>query len=516
LRLLNAVLFPEELSKNLFNRYHLLLIQAKDKSYRDITSDTIIFAVKDYYLGKKDIPNAALAAFYCGRVRQDRGEQKQAFEEFLKSDEYGEKSNNTKLRGLAQSHIGEVLMRELLETEAIEHLKTAARCFRETEDVKNEIVSYQQIGNACLMNSLNDSAFYYYNKGLRLAEQNNDSLQTAKINQNLGVACREIGSYQQANEYFRKATEFASDSDDIIKLYLNLSKTFYDQGLLDSAEVYVNKSVSLLSNTNDIFVAANIFKTLSEIAENRSDFRQALEYHKKYDENLEMIVDENKNKEILELKQANTYERLRNENYQMKIRNQQLYISFSIVFLITGLFALFFYKKSADNKKLALEKENQLMDAQNKIYQLMEMEKVYDSKTDSLKNLLLRHFDIIKKVLELRQYIRNEDENSLNLVNKFTTIVYGQESLNWERLYQDMNNTHNGLINCLKERYPALNETEFRVCCLTYAGFSGSEIGIIMGLSPNTVNMKRTAIRKLLKIEAQGNIQTFLQRMLES
>jgi hypothetical protein len=72
LRLLNTVLFPEELSKSRFNEYNLLLIQAKDKSDRDITSDTVIFTIKDYYVQKKDYPNAALAAFYCGRVRHEQ------------------------------------------------------------------------------------------------------------------------------------------------------------------------------------------------------------------------------------------------------------------------------------------------------------------------------------------------------------------------------------------------------------------------------------------------------------
>ena len=42
LRLLNFILFPENLDKSRFNKYNLLQIEAKDKDYKDITSDTIV------------------------------------------------------------------------------------------------------------------------------------------------------------------------------------------------------------------------------------------------------------------------------------------------------------------------------------------------------------------------------------------------------------------------------------------------------------------------------------------
>jgi len=144
----------------------------------------------------------------------------------------------------------------------------------------------------------------------------------------------------------------------------------------------------------------------------------------------------------------------------------------------------------------------------------METAKGYVSIDSSLRNASLHRLNIIKKITEFTQYIRDED--SLHLIKKFNESVHGSESFNWEHFLHDMNNLYPGLINLLKDRYPALNETEFRVCCLTYADFSRSQTGIIMGLSPNTVQTHRSRIRKKLEIEPQGNIQTFLQSMLES
>jgi len=111
----------------------------------------------------------------------------------------------------------------LLQTEAIEHFKLAARHFHEAKNVKNEIISYKLIGNAFLMNSISDSAFYYYNKGLELAKANNDSLQIAKITQNMGIVYKEIGDYNKANEFFRKAFEY--DYDSAMEITTNVYKT---------------------------------------------------------------------------------------------------------------------------------------------------------------------------------------------------------------------------------------------------------------------------------------------------
>ena len=511
--LLDSIPNPYVLDGKEQNRYWLLQIQAKDKLYKCIASDTAIFNVRDYYEKKNDIENIALSSFYCGRVLQEQNKQDTAMAEYLKASEYAEKTKDENLRGLSQSHIGEIFLAELLQTNAITHFNIAAQHFRKAQNIRNEIISYKLIGNAYLTESFDDSAFYYYDKGLKLAEADNDREQVAILMHNIGIAYRETGKYDLADKYFRNAIEHTTRSDDKIKLYLNLSKTFCGRGMLDSAKVYVNKSLSLLPDSDDVFIMANIHKILSQVAEKQSKFKQSLEYYKEYTCDLRKIADENKDKEILELQKKYNYERVQNENNQLKISKQKTYFLFSTIFLIICLVALFFYKKSADNKKLALQKENQILEAEKKIYQLIKMTDGYNREANLFRNLLLHHFDILKKVTLLKQYIRDDDTQSHRLVKKFNEIIYGQDSLNWDIFYQDINNIHNGLFNRIKERYPELDESEFRVCCLTHADFTCSEIGIIMGLSPNTIQMKRSSIRKKLGIESQGNIQTYLEML---
>lgn len=80
LALLDSILYPENLNKEKFNKYNLLRIQARDKSNKDISKDTIIFNVKDYYIKHNDMVNGTLASFYSGRVLKDQKKEQRGYE----------------------------------------------------------------------------------------------------------------------------------------------------------------------------------------------------------------------------------------------------------------------------------------------------------------------------------------------------------------------------------------------------------------------------------------------------
>ena len=174
---------------------------------------------------------------------------------------------------------------------------------------------------------------------------------------------------------------------------------------------------------------------------------------------------------------------------------------------IGGLLSLFvimlFYRRNTLIKKQELE-------AEQKVYRLMDMAKTFDEKEQSFRSILLRQFDIVKKTATLSSYIRKEDEKSNKLLKKFNEIVYGKEGLNWDVLYKTLNDLQSGFFERLRERFPDLAEDEFRICYLTCADFSREEIGIILEMSVSTVQSKRNAIRKKLDIPPTRKIKTFL------
>ncbi|MBK5722800.1 helix-turn-helix transcriptional regulator [Dysgonomonas sp. Marseille-P4677] len=165
-----------------------------------------------------------------------------------------------------------------------------------------------------------------------------------------------------------------------------------------------------------------------------------------------------------------------------------------------------FYRKNVKNKEA-------LADAQGKIYHLKDIVDNYDEKEDSFKKVLFQHFDIFKKVALLESHlIEEEKKQGRRLLKKVNDIVYNENSLDWDMLYDTLNKLYKGFPDVLRAKYPDLDETEVKIYCLTYAGLINSEIAIILGFSVNTIQMKKSAIRKKLKIDGYGNIVDFFDK----
>ena len=81
-------------------------------------------------------------------------------------------------------------------------------------------------------------------------------------------------------------------------------------------------------------------------------------------------------------------------------------------------------------------------------------------------------------------------------------------------MFQAFNLARPGYSKKIQERYPTLSETEFKVCILTYAGFRVKEIALILNQRPNTIQVRRTELRKKMGIESGSDIAAYLDETL--
>jgi tetratricopeptide (TPR) repeat protein len=510
LELLDSILCVPDLGKSQYYHYHLLLVQAKDKSYQDITSDTVIFKVKEYYSKKKNQKKVALAAYYCGRVLQDQKKYEQAILTYLKAESYSKKSKDVNLKGLIQGSIGEVYYDQLLKDDAIYAYKVAKLNFHQAKNYKNEIITYSMLGNCFMLKGENDSAFCYYRKGLALADQHGITEEQVGLREGIGVAYREIKDYRQSKAFFKKALTFHMDSLEKARLYYNLALVSEQENHDDSARYYIGQSLTSLPKKEDNFLMANIYQTWSTIEERDGNYLQALEYERKYTDYLIAILDEDESKAVMEIQKKYDFQLLQNRNIRLQIERQRLLLVVSL--LLLSLFILFFlfYRRS-------VRRREELLNAEQRIYQLKELARSFDEREVSFRSVLLRHFEILKKAALLEGYLKEEEKKKAqHLLRRFNEIVYGEESLDWDLLYRTMNDLQDGIFDRLRKLFSQLDELEFRICCLAYAEFSNTEIGILLKYQTNTVKAKKSVVRKKIGVETAENFHDFLARKLKS
>ena len=501
--LLDSIENPSQLNKSRYNRYMLLLLQAKDKSYQDITSDTAIFATKQYYIDKNDIPNAALAAYYCGRVKSEQKNDTGAVSQYVEAERYATRISDINLKALIQSAIGAALSRQMLPAQALPYFKRAVKYFHQAGNRKNEMISHQSVGDCYLVNELPDSALIRFNEALQIAQEIGDSANIADIKRNIGILYKEVVyNNEAAKKHFFEALHYAKN-DQYSYTCFKLADIYSMESKTDSAAWYLQESVSHLRDRKNWYLMANFYFASTSIKERQQNYKGALEDYKAYTDYTDSIFEQAKDAALIGIEKKYKLEQLQKANISLASEKQKILFYSAIGAFFSLLVILFFYRKNALSKRRELE-------AEQKVYHFMNMAETFDEKEQSFRSVLLRQFDIVKKTATLSSYIRKEDEKSNKLLKKFNEIVYGKEGLNWEVLYETLNDLQNGFFERLRDKFSTLNEDEFRICCLTCADFSREEIGIIMDLSVSTVQSKRNTIRKKLSIPSAGSIKNFL------
>jgi tetratricopeptide (TPR) repeat protein len=489
LKALNSVLFPEDLGKTMFNKYNLLLVQAKDKCFRDITGDTVIYAVKNYYIRKKDEQNAALAAFYCARVLHERKETDNAFEAYSTAIELADKTEDYNLKGLIYGNLG-ILHREHLSYEkTIELNKNAVAMYEKAKNYRNKISALNLIGDCFALTDKMDSAFRYYDESLKLADQHKITELQSSVRQSKGVVYREKGHYEQAKNLFREALAFSPDSVEQVRILMNIAKTYLSENRTDSAKYYLNQALSIPIQDPKLLRFSCLLRSKTE--EEDGYYREALKHYKEYHAYTFKVFDSEKNNKLMEIRQKYDFEKLKNTKNAFILKQSKILLTLSLGLLAACIFIIIFYRRSARNRKLLLE-------AEYKITGLQKMAQEHSEEKQSLRSIILEYFNVLRKAALIEQRIsETERKNGQGLLKKFNKIVYEQDGMNWDKLFQVMNQYHNGFFSRIREKYPQLKDMEFRVCCLSCeTGFNDTEISIIIGKSVDMVRRLRSNIRK--------------------
>lgn len=509
LSVLQSIIYPEDLDTEAFNRYTILKIQAEYKSGLDITSDSTILSVKESYMKEGDAYNIALASYYSGCYFKESGKQERAMENYLLALKYAEKIDDLNLKSLINNVIGFVLLDQSDPEAAMRYFRESAAYDIQEGNVKNEAISYIQIGDCFQYLGKPDSAMHYNNLCLLLVEKEKLKEQHACVLQNIGVLYAREGELSKAEYYFKEALSHEPDSDGKIKIYNLLSDLYTENHQSDSAKIYMNYLLQKKDSIKDLYIKTNLYQTLSKNEEYQGNYQKALEYHKVYSDNLLKQLIANQDNKLLNLQKKYDYEKVRMHNIQLKLNKTYILIALIICLLVVVVVAMISYKLYCSR----LKKKSELND---KISQLNSISATLDEKEKSFRTYLLRHFNVLKKASSLELYLQNEKTHKNEFwIKKFNDIVYGQDVLDWNVLYDVINQLHNGFFIKLKEQYPQLKEIEFRIICLTYSGFSTEETSLILGLSINTINTKRSAIRKKLGIEAYANLNDFLDQKLK-
>lgn len=558
---LDSIRRPEEyLSKEKYMEFLVIKTQAKYKNYNDIKDDTAIFVAKCYYEKKANNPRMmTLANLYSGCVYEEKGVFENAMQAYNQAYKYAENTSDSLLMWRIPIYIGRLFQIHFNYELALDSYRLSAeKCGNKKERL---VESYGAMGRAFMLLKENDSALFYYKKGVELSKQTSNLKIQSTLYQNISLLYREIKDFNNAEKYLKLSMQYNTDSNSLLRYHLNLAKLYIVSANIDSTRIYAKKLLNdiEIEAIEDLSLKASIYNFISEYFVAIKCYDSAQYYQKELISIISKIYDERLKQNVYEVQKKYDYDNLQRSYDKRLIESLRvitimifILLCISVAFIIV-LLRLFRKRKEEntlrkqlldiqlDNTRLAkmkefnllkittlnekissLEKEkkevlkgidNQMLknDADLKILR-QELEQAKAQKEEinmSFENNLKQRIIAIKKICIFEQRNKN---NKREVIAELKNIAYGSSyKTGMEAVIDLFKTTFNGLDLYIKKEYPDLSETEYKVCLLTFFPVTINDIADLLGQSTNTVAKARTGIRKKIGMSGfGGNISDFI------
>lgn len=379
------------------------------------------------------------------------------------------------------------------------------------------------------------------------------------------------GEYKKARTYLEQAIPLAEKDKKLAplycRLYINMSDVLIYEKDLSRAESYIMKSQALSKTNSAIFYQGDVVFGLGRLSEAknlranaeayyqnalqlyahrkmrkciiavyealigqaraRSDFKEAFDL-KARQLSCEDSISKIQRNELANQMNASILSMERAQQLQIKKKNDQIHELYLDAFIIAvaslSLTALLYFNKkrlreSKDkaalaSEKLILQKELEYIKVgEEQLKQKLE----FNAKTLTANTLnLIQKNEILEKIKTKAEDVRKASPEDLSsrinsLINTANFALNIDKD--WENFRIYFEQVHNNFFESLKMRYPDLNSNDLRLCALLKLNLDTKEIATIMDISPESVKVARSRLRKKLQLETSDNLSSFITQV---
>lgn len=528
LALLSSFPHPETLNQADFAAYQLMYTKAKDKCYMDLSCDTtLILKSLVYYKEQGDASQKGWSNYYAGRVYEEAGKLFESGLYFLKAAEYAGEIPDHLLGMMANYYLGELHDRQYAFEKSLEAYKTSYAIYGQTSGEKYTGTLLHAIGSEFGINGNRDSAYFYLEKALEIAREQNDTVEIIAIYNDIGLYLQEDNQYLKAKDYLQLSLSLERDSDWMIVQKIALAKNYAYLNESDSAILLLNEVKSIVETSNDVELRAIYYKALAEMEATTENYESSFFYQKKYITCVDSVYQLQRKSSLAEAEQIYNYLRFQDENKMLRTTHIQI---IKFVCVLVGLLIIAFIligwiiwekKQALSNAEETIETLRKMQEESSNSIENKDVdhEKISDysdkEKERIVKKALLMQLNIAKMLAKLDE---NSDKDK-TFLEKFNRLYHGEQqttTVNWKELYLLIDLLYDDFTSKLQSCYTTvLLEKEIQLCCLLKANMDTTEIACVMGQSINTVRTRKTNIRKKLGVQDAANIIVDLDRRLK-
>lgn len=360
--LLDSISNPEEMSEYHLMEYHVRIVQARYKNFIPVSSDTAIFKARDYFTKKvgSNWQLSFLGYFYSGCVYREREQYEYAVKEYKQALHIAEQYKDEEQQAFVLYNIGNLYFNKRSYGQALEYYRLAVNKY--DGHYSEMMVCLHAVAQAALLCDKIDDALFFFEKGLNLAEKQNDKVQAVNFLHDKAIALYNQHEYEEALLLLYQAKELEPDTTQFARYYLNLANIYKDIGKRDSTALYTRKLLESIDEFSDTYFGISANKFLAEVFAANGDYHTAAHHLQVQNSKLVQIVEEDNVKALAEAERKYNLSLKKTQLAKEKARNYRLSLILSIIgwllLLITGG-GFYYYRKHQREREKNLRLQNE-------------------------------------------------------------------------------------------------------------------------------------------------------------
>ena len=488
-------------------RYALLYSEALDKNHIKVTDDSLIRQAWSHYRHySKDLRHQCKTLYYWGRIKLRAGDKPGALRLFLKIEEKLKDTNEPYYTGLLYGQIGEVYYEQMNYSRAYHYFREARNNFRQSDNVREETESTLDMAAAAFHSKDIEKAMRLY-AALDLAdEQKNDHLAKASLT-NLASLYVVSGKRQIPHDLLQRIE--LSARQDTLYGYHTLVDVNLLKNRIDSARYYLALAEA---QTTDIRDLADLQYTAYRIEAQTRNFEKATDNIHRYIYLTDSLTRSNMQFSAGMVEREYFKERTDFAEYRMKNRTTWEIAAATVILLMIGV-AYYIIRQ-----RLRLQRERTdhyllLAEEANSEYKTLTERMEGQRNTENhLKGLITSRFDIIDKLGKTYYERENTASQQAAMFHEVKQIItdFAENNEMLQELELIVNTCHDNAMQKLRNDFPAMKETDIRLLCYIFVGFSPQVISLFMKDTVANVYARKSRLKSRIKSTETANKDLFL------
>ena len=503
----SAIVLLQTIEKTTLNEYNsryydLMAIKSRDRAYCDISGDTAIVGIMDYFEAKGPDEMRGEAFYYGGRVFREMGDAPQALDYFQKAQD-AFPQDHAFMKGEIASQMGQIFMELYMFEQAKSKFHEAVIFKKKCHDIIGVILNLRILGDVYQELDISDSALYCYKQALDLNNKSELNLQ-----REIDIRSSIVDLYVYQKDYNKAQQEyvlFDSISTDIkqddvyyTKINFNIFNKQYDKAQELAQELTKSQSVA-----SRLFA----FSTLANYAKYTGNETKAYDYiMESYKCQNELNKNVSRNAVI---HQNSLYNYALREKENISLKNKQGYFKNTvlicvILIVVTTLISLWSYNRNRSLKR-------QLTLQLSKIARLEYKDELNIPATDEKKSVSELKNDIKESLLSLTRnvdfsnYCVSESVLSSSIYEKLKEALkndrFAISESDWVELDRIINISYPEFKTNLYNLYGNISAHEYRICLLIKCKMGSTEIGKLTFRDKTSIASTRKRLYKKIFCE---------------